>query len=83
VLPQVLVGLGALSLLSAGCLFWLERLQPVFAVLAVGALAYQGWLVWRRPHERRSRRLMAIFWTSVGINALVLVTLITLWFRYR
>ena len=82
-LPQVLVGLGAFSVLSAGCLFWLERLQPVFAVLAVSALAYQGWLVWRRPRERRSRKVLAIFWTSVGINALVLLTVVTLWFRYR
>ena len=72
-----------MSLFSAGCLLWLERLQPVFAVLAVSALAYQGWLIWRRPRARRSRGLLAIFWTSVGINALVLLTLVTLWFRYR
>ena len=72
-----------MSLLSAGCLFWLERLQPVFAALAVAALGYQGWLVWRRPRERRSRTALAIFWTSVGINALVLLTFVVLWLRYR
>lgn len=72
-----------MSLLSAGCLFWLERLQPVFAVLAVGALGYQGWLVWRRPRERRGRMALSIFWTSVGINALVLLTFVALSYRYR
>lgn len=80
-LPQVLVGLGALSLLSAGCLFWLERLQPLFALMAAGALGYQGWLVWRRP--RRTTRALAIFWTSLAINLLVFGVWIALWFRYR
>ncbi len=82
-LPQVLVGLGALSLLSAGCLFWLERLQPVFALLAVAALGYQGWLVWRRPPARRSRAVLVIFWSSVVINLFVLVAFAILWLRYR
>ena len=27
-LPQVLAGLGLFGLISAGCLFWLEKLQP-------------------------------------------------------
>lgn len=72
-----------MSLLSAGCLFWLERLQPVFALVAASALAYQGWLVWRRPRQRRTGAVLAIFWGSVGINALVLITWVGLWFRYR
>ena len=42
-LPQVLVRLG-LQLLSDGCLLWLQRLQPLFFVLAMGALVHQAWL---------------------------------------
>lgn len=69
--------------MSAGCLFWLERLQPVFALLAAGSLAYQGWLVWRRPSRTRTGAMLTIFWASVAINALVLITWVVLWFRYR
>ena len=54
-LPQVLAGLGLLSLLSAGCLFWLERLQPLFFTVAIVSLAYQVWVVRRRPPSMRSR----------------------------
>ncbi|MGQ0572460.1 MAG: hypothetical protein ACT4P5_23375 [Armatimonadota bacterium] len=82
-LPQVLVGLGALSLLSAGCLFWLERLQPLFVCLAAGGMVYQGRLVWKRPGFRRTRTVMAIFIASVAVNMVVLGAWIWLWFRYR
>lgn len=82
-LPQVLAGLGLFSLLSASCLFWLERLQPVFITLAVGALAYEGWLVHRRPRFLRTRGMLAILWGSIVINILVLGAWVVLWFRYR
>jgi hypothetical protein len=82
-LPQVLAGLGALSLLSAGCLLWLERLQPVFAALAVAALVYQGWLVWRRPAYLRTRQVLVIFWASIGTSVMVLLVWVTSWLRYR
>jgi hypothetical protein len=83
VLPQVLAGLGVLSILSTGCLLWLHRLQPLFASVAVAALAYQGWLVWRRPPCRRSRRVLVILWASLGTSALVLAAWIAAWVRYR
>jgi hypothetical protein len=72
-----------LSILSAGCLFWLDRLQPLFVVLAMSALAYQGSLIWRRPRARRTRTLLAIFWSSVAINAFVFTAWLWLWLRYR
>lgn len=81
--PQVLAGLGALSILSAGCILWLERFQPLFAVLAVAALAYQGWLVWQRPPQRRTKIALRILWASVGVTGLVFVAWAALWLRYR
>jgi hypothetical protein len=83
VLPQVLAGLGALSILSASCVLWLERFQPLFATVAVVALAYQGWLVWRRPPHRRTHASLWILWTSVGVTTLVFGAWIALWLRYR
>jgi hypothetical protein len=83
VLPQVLAGLGALSILTAGCLFWLERLQPLFAFVAVSALAYEGWLVARRPRHRRTRTMLWILWTSFGSTMLVFILWSALWLRYR
>jgi len=83
VLPQVLAGLGALSLLSAGCLFWLERLQPVFLTIALGGLAYQVWAVKRRPPFLRTRAIKTILWASLAVNLLVIGTWIGLWFRYH
>ena len=72
-----------MSIASAGCLFWLEELQPVFASLAAGALAYQGWLVGRRPPARRTRTMWGILVASVGVNVIVVTTWVALWLRYR
>ena len=62
---------------------WLSRFQPVFAALAVGLLAYQGWLVWRRPRRARTRQMLLILWTSVGTNIAIGAGLLVLWLRYR
>jgi hypothetical protein len=67
---------------SAGCVLWLERFQPVFATVAVVTLTYQAWLVMRRPHQRRTRSMLVILWTSVGTSMAVGITLIALWVRY-
>jgi hypothetical protein len=69
-------------LLSAGCLFWLERLQPLFFTVAIGALLYQAWLVWSRPFSR-TRGVKAIFTISATLNVLVIGAWVVLWFRYR
>jgi hypothetical protein len=63
--------------------WWLERFQPLFASIAVVALAYQGWLVWRRPAYRRTTTVLLILWTSVSISALVLIAWVALSLRYR
>lgn len=70
-------------MLSAGCVLWLQRLQPLFVSVAVLALAYQGWLVARRPPRNRSPKVLAIFWTSVAVNLMVFAAWWALWLRYR
>ncbi len=82
-LPQVLAGLGVLSALSAGCLFWLQRLQPVFFAAALGGLAYQVYLVRQRPPQLRPPAVKAILAASFALNALVMGAWVVLWFRYR
>lgn len=72
-----------MSIASAGCLLWLEALQPVFASLAAGTLAYQGWLVGRRAPARRTRTMWGILVASASVNAIVVLSWVALWWRYR
>jgi hypothetical protein len=58
-------------------------LQPLFALLAVSALTYQSWLVWRRPPHRRTRTMIVILAASVGLSVVVFSTWAILWLRYR
>jgi hypothetical protein len=83
VLPQVLAGLGLFSLVSAGCLYWLEKLQPLFLTLSVGALVYQVWAVSTRPPFLRTLSVKLILYSSLLINITVLGSWVFLWFRYR
>jgi hypothetical protein len=82
VLPQVLAGLG-LELLSAGCLLWLQRLQPVFFVLALGALVYQGWLVRRRPPRPGNWKIRTVLAASLAVNVMMIAGWIVISVRYR
>jgi hypothetical protein len=82
VLPQVLAGLGLFSLISAGCLFWLERLAPVFFTVAIASLAYQIWAVARRPRTMRTWGVKTILATSLILNMLVIGGWIVLSIRY-
>ena len=82
-LPQVLAGLGLFSLLNAGCLFWLQRLQPLFFTVAVGSLLYQLWIVRRRPATLRRWGVKTILALSLALNVLVVTTWIVLSVRYR
>jgi uncharacterized membrane protein len=83
VLPQVLAGLGLLSLVSASCLFWLQRLQLVFLTIALGSLGYEGWLVRRQLPALRTRGVKAVLGASLIVNMAVLGSWVVLWFRYR
>jgi hypothetical protein len=83
VLPQVLAGLGVFSLLSAGCLFWLQRLQPLFLAVAVGSLAFQVWAVRRRPPSLRTWGIKTILGVSLALNLVVIGGWIALAIRYR
>mgnify|MGYP001049726309 CR=1 FL=1 len=71
-----------MSLVSAGCVIGLEALRPLFASTALGAIAWQAWLLWRRPRARRALT-WAIFAISVAVNALGVLFWIALWWRYR
>ena len=67
---------------SAGCVLWLERFRPMFAMLALGTLAYQSWLVLRRPRHRRTRAMLVILWISVATSLAVGTALVALQLRY-
>jgi arginine exporter protein ArgO len=82
VLPQVLAGLGVVSVTSAGCVLWLEQFQPLFATLAVVALGYQSWLVLRRPPQRRTLMMVMILATSLATSLAVAAVLLALSLRY-
>jgi len=72
VFPQVLAGLGLFAVLSAGCLFWLERLQPLFFTVAIAALIYQIWIVKRRPPSLRSWSVKGILAASLVLNVMIM-----------
>jgi hypothetical protein len=83
VLPQVLAGLGLVSLLSAGCLFWLQRLQPLFFTVAVASLGYQIWVVRRRAPNLRTWGVKTILGVSLLLNFMVIGGWIAISIRYR
>jgi hypothetical protein len=78
----VLVGLGLFSSFSVWCLVWLERLQPVFFTLAVAALAYQIWIVRRRPSFLRTWGIKAVLGLSLAVNGLMITGWIVITIRY-
>jgi hypothetical protein len=72
-----------MELLSAGCLFWLQRLQPLFFVLAVGALVYHGWLVRRHPARSGDWKVKTILAFSLAMNVMMIEGWIAISVRYR
>jgi hypothetical protein len=70
-------------LLSAGCLLWLQRLQPLFFTVAAGSLVYQAWLVGRRAPGQRTLGIKTIFSISLALNLVVIGGWIALSIRYR
>ena len=82
-LPQVQAGLGVFSLISAGCLLVLQRLQPLFFLVAVGALIYQFWIVLRRPPAERTGVMKTVLGVSVLLNAVMIGSWIIFSIRYR
>jgi len=71
------------SLLTAGCLFVLQRLQPLFFAVAVGALIYQAWIVVSRPASSRTAGMKTILAISVMLNALMIGSWVVFSIRYR
>jgi hypothetical protein len=55
----------------------------VFLATALGAIAWQAQLVWRRPPARRTRAMWAVLACSLGANVLVAMSWAALWWRYR
>jgi hypothetical protein len=82
VLTPVLVGLGLFSTFSVWCLVWLERLQPLFFTVAVAALAYQIWIVRRRPPFLRTWGVKTILGVSLAVNGLMIAAWIVITIRY-
>ena len=72
-----------MSVVSAGCLLWLQRLQPVLALVAVAALGYQAWLVWRRPAPLRTRRCCSSCGAASDPVRSSASAWVGLWLRYR
>ena len=71
-----------MSVASAGCVLWLERFQPMFVTIALGTLAYQSWLVMRRPRHRRTWMMLVILCASAATTIVVGTSLVALRFRY-
>jgi hypothetical protein len=69
--------------LSAGCLFWLERLQPLFFTVAIASLAYQIWVVRRRPPSMRTWGMKTILGVSLVVNGLLIAGWIVFTIRYQ
>jgi hypothetical protein len=70
-------------LLSAGCLFWLLRLQPLFFTVAVGSLICQVWMVYRRPPAMRTWGIKTILYVSLVLNVVLIGGWVALSIRYR
>jgi predicted permease len=69
--------------MSAVCQIWLERLQPLFVVIALASLVYQFWLIRLRPPKRRKFAVQAVLAASVALNIVVIGGWIALLIRYR
>ena len=70
-------------MLSVSCLFWLQRLQPVFLTVALGSLGYESWLVHRQLPALRTKGVKAILGASLVVNLVVMGSWVVLWLRYR
>ena len=72
-----------MTVVSSGCVLWLDAARPFFAALAAVALLYQGWLIWRRPPSQRTGAMLTMFWASAAISASVVFVVGALAWRYR
>jgi hypothetical protein len=61
----------------------LQRLQPLFFIVAVGALIYQAWIVSRRPPSSRTRGMKTVLAVSVVLNVLMIGSWAVFAIRYR
>jgi hypothetical protein len=61
----------------------LQRLQPLFFAVAVGALIYQVWIVQRRPTSSRTRGVKTVLAVSVLLNTLMIGSWVAFSIRYR
>lgn len=75
--PLVLVSIG-LGSIAAGVVAMFEPLRPIFIVIALAALAFAGWKIYRRPAAacepgaacaapETERMYKAVFWTVAAI----------------
>jgi hypothetical protein len=71
------------SVVSTGCLIWLDALRPVVAATAIGALGWQAWLVRRLPTARRTALTLAILVGTVAVDLAIAASWAALSWRYR
>lgn len=69
--------------MSAACQLWLQRLQPVFLVVAIASLVYQIWLIRSRPPKRKRRAVKTVLALSLAANFVIIGGWIVLLIRYR
>jgi len=63
-------------------LYWLERLEPVFFLVALASLGYQVWLVKQRPPARRTRGVKLVLAASLFVNFVMIAGWIFISIRY-
>jgi hypothetical protein len=80
--PQLLSALGILSV-GIRCLFWLERLRPLFASVAIVSLAYEAWEIFCRPASSRTTLMKSFFAASVISSVAVMGVWVYLDIRYQ
>jgi hypothetical protein len=61
----------------------LQRLQPVFFLVAIAALGYQLWMVSRRSPSARTPAMKTILAVSVALNTLMIAGWVIFSIRYR
>ena|ERR1700722_12336738 len=81
-LPQLMAALG---IFSGGlrCLFWLERLRPLFASVAILSLTYEAWAMFTRPAALRNVLMKSFFAASVISSVAVIGLWIYVDIRYQ
>jgi hypothetical protein len=67
---------------NGACLFWLERMRPLFFAIAIGAVVYEISVMRRHPPALRKWGTKALLWLSLAVNAIIICGWILITVRY-